>query len=219
LRALSKLGASSIFIAMPRVSWPIDGGPLVQGFEAKHRKPNAGALFMWAIWSVESLHYLDDLDKEYDSSRGTIAGHPGAIIDVAHCRWATGTCITALDLCAAGLGNAFCNHPGPPELSVADFGPRARDGKMLRSRLPLVALQWIDAVRSDRDYERVKDARHWLTHSRVPRHFKLGTGGGRPSRLELEIGSMRLGVRQLIELARDVATKHVIQFLKELPNL
>jgi hypothetical protein len=202
---------------MPPLNWPINDLELIRNFEAKHKSPDAGALFGWTVWAVESLYYLDDLDRHYDSTRDAIGGHPHDIIDVAHCRWATGTCITALDLCAAGLGEVFCEHRGKHKLSVADFDSKARYGKTRRAQLPIAALNWIDAVRGDHDYKNIKEARRWLTHARMLRHFKLGASG--PSRLELQIGEFRLGTRPLIELARDVATKHVIALLKELPNL
>jgi hypothetical protein len=128
-----------------------------------------------------------------------------------------GTSITVLDLCAAGLGEVFCEHRGKHKLSVADFDSKARYGKTRRARLPIAALDWIDAVRGDHDYKNIKEARRWLTHARMLRHFKLGPAG--PSRLELQIGEFRLGTRPLIELARDVATKYVTALLKELPIL
>jgi hypothetical protein len=98
---------------------------------------------------------------------------------------------------------------------------------MLRSRLPSGARKWVDAVRRDPDYIKIKKARHALTHARLKRHFKMNLGEASPRGLKLQIGrkSRRPGVkpmieiRALIELASDVATKHVIQFFRELPNL
>jgi hypothetical protein len=204
---------------MPPFQWPIDALQLIRDFETRHNAPDAGALFAWGKWAVDSLHYLDDLDQLYDSSRKPISGHEPAVVDVAHARWATSTCITGIDLCAAGLGRVFCKNSGKHELSVAAFNPGAYYADMLRAWLPAVALKWIDAVRSDVNYKKIKQARRWLTHSRLTRHFTLAVGDRQPSRLELKVGKNKLGIRPLIELARDVATKHVISFLKELPNL
>jgi len=90
---------------------------------------------------------------------------------------------------------------------------------MLRTRLPAAALKWIDAVRSDVNYRKIKEARRWLTHSRLTRHFKLNVGEARPSRLELKVGDDQLGIRSLIELARDVASRHVTKLIEELSKL
>jgi hypothetical protein len=84
---------------------------LAQTFEARHQVPDAGALFLWAAWTVESLQYLDEIDLAYELDPPA-GGHHCDIIDVAHARWATTTSITALDLCAAGLGQAFFEHQG-----------------------------------------------------------------------------------------------------------
>jgi hypothetical protein len=205
---------------MAQFNWPVKPIETIQRFETKRREPEAGALILFAVSGVDSLYYLDDLDKSYDRSRKAIGGHPHDVIDVAHCRWASGTCITALDLCAAGLARVFCGQCGGYELSIAAFDPKARDGKVLRKRLPAAALKWIDRVRSDVNYKKIKKARRALTHARLRRHWKFILSKRVPERLVLEIDkSTRLGPRDLIELARDVATKHVIGFLEELPKL
>jgi len=98
---------------MPPFIWTSEPTELIQSFETRHKNPLAGALFGWAAWAVESLHYLDDIDRAYDTSHKVIGAHRPDVVDVAHARWATGTCITALDLCAAGLGRSFCAHDGP----------------------------------------------------------------------------------------------------------
>ena len=204
---------------MPPLDWPLDTGQIIQQFESRHGAPKLGGLLRFALAGVNSLYYLDDLDKTYDCSREAIGGHPHDVIDVAHCRWATGTCITALDLCAASLGAAFCNHKEDRELSIADFGPKARHGESLRARLPATALKWIDAVLADVDYQKIKKARRSLTHAMLVRHLRIVFNRRFPERLDLQIDeATRLGSRDLVELARDVATKHVTQFLKDVPS-
>jgi hypothetical protein len=94
---------------------------------------------------------------------------------------------------------------------------------VLRARLPAAALKWIDAVRSDVNYKKVKEARRRLTHAKLPRHWKFAVWKRVPERLELELTiddkTTKLGPRDLIKLARDVATKHITALVKELPNL
>jgi len=206
---------------MPPFSWPYECIQQVQKFEEKHRKPDASALFAWAAWTVDCLHYLDDVDTAFNLSPMSLSGHRPDVVDVAHARWATSTSITATDLCAAGLARAFCGHTGPKEIDLGDFDLTTKSSRRKsarRAQLPPRALLWIDRVIGDPDYATIKDARDWLTHSRLRRHFTLDTGGP-PQRLELELPCGRLPVRRLVELSRDVATRHVSDLLSVLPSL
>ena len=230
---------------MPPMTWVAEPMAAIVKFEIRHDSPEAGALFQWAVATVNSLHYLDDIDKAYDQSRTTM-GHNPAVVDVAHVRWATSTCITALDLCAAGLGRAFCDHRDQRDLDLADFGrskqprpirPRfVRNIRVLRwifdrlphwgtqrrqaentrrrAQLPIAARLWID--RTWPDYVRLRRVRNLLIHSRVPRHFTLGDI---PHRLQLGLKGRRVGVRDLVMDARDVAARHVTALIAVLPNL
>jgi hypothetical protein len=202
---------------MPRHRWRKEPTQVVRAFEQRHSSPNAGALILWAAWSVESLHYLDDVDRASLAPPAT--GHNPDIVDVAHARWATGTCITALDLCTAALGRVMCKHTGTRELAMSDFDPSLRSSKrrsLLRGSLPALALAWVDAVCSDVEYQDTKEARRCLTHSRLIRHLSVG-GPGR-QRVDLSLPSGRVNVRIVIERARDVATRHVTAFLDDLPS-
>ena len=204
---------------MPPLAWSIDPASVIQTFELRRKCPSAGALFAWAARTVEGLHYLDDIDRRYDTSHAVVDGHRSDVADVAHARWATGTCITALDLCAAGLGRSFCAYTGPHEFSLTDFDlslaskKQARVRRRWRRHLPVQATRWVDAVCSDADYRKIKEARNWLVHSRPTAHYTLAIGGP-PIRLKLAVASGKpLEVRHIIELARDVATRHVTTFL------
>lgn len=210
---------------MSVLNWPTEPIELIRAFEIRHNNPASGALFSWAVWEVESLQYLDDIDRAYDASRTVVGAHRPDVVDVAHARWATGTSISALDLCAAGLGRTFCSHREVREFALAYFDPQPhgrREHKenihRRRAQLPLQAKQWVDDVFKDSQYTVVKGARDWLTHSRVTRHFTLATREPDP-RLELELDETRLPVRKLIEHARDLATRHVIHFMQILPQI
>ena len=106
---------------MPCYTWAADPNNIISGFETRHAQPDSGALLAWAVLSVESLHYLADIDQDYEVSHQVVGGHSRDIVDVAHARWATGTCITSLDLCAAALGRTFCGHKSSHELALPDF--------------------------------------------------------------------------------------------------
>ena len=198
---------------MPPLPWIAERTELIQQFETRHQSPDSAALLSWAAWAVDSLHYLDDIDLAYDTSPETIGDHDPAVVDVAHARWATTTSITAVDLCAAALGRAFCQHENEKELDLEDLKP-------LRAQLPSLARRWVEDVCAASQYKTIKEARNWLTHSRVPRHFAVNLGaGGPPQRLQLELPTTTVGVRQLIEDARDFATQHVSALLEMLPRL
>jgi hypothetical protein len=81
-----------------------------------------------------------------------------------------------------------------------------------------LALQWVDDVCADAEYKTIKGARDWLVHSRLKRHFTLSTGGP-PQRLKLELETTQLEVRHVVQVARDVATRHVVAFLDLLPRV
>ena len=192
---------------MPPYNWKTDPITVIREFEARHNNPDAGALIAWAVWTVDCLYYLDDLDQDFNRSGISAAGHSPDVIDIAHARWATSSSITSLDLCAAGLGRVFCANTGAHELDIGDINAT------LRAQLPAHAQQWIDHVRADSQYNLVKSARDWLMHSRLRRHFTLSTRD--PClRLRLEFNSIQLPVRDLIELARELATKHVCDFIQ-----
>lgn len=203
---------------MPPLTWPTDPVKIVQDFETRHRQPQAGALLAWAAWTVDTLKYLDDLDLGYDTHRITRGEHRPDVIDVAHARWATGTCMTALDLCAAALARGFCGHTKAREIDMGDLSPTSGRSTAIRKSLPLAAVAWVDCVLGDPDYVVVKEARDSLTHSRVRRHFKLGGGGSTP-RLEIESPSSRQPVRRLVETSVRVAEHHVLALFAKLPTL
>ena len=205
---------------MPPFTWAGDPMKALQAFEGRYASPQAGALFFWAVTATESLHYLDDIDKAYDASHTVVGGHRPDVVDVAHARWSTSTCITALDLCAAGLARSFCAHSGSKEFDLGDFDLSQSPNRTVnrRARLPQLALQWVDNVLADVDYKNIKAARDWLIHSRLNRHFSV-TPGGPPQRLKLELQSTQWEVRCIVELSRDVATRHVSAFIALLPNV
>jgi hypothetical protein len=189
---------------------------VVVQFEERHRNPESGALLMFAVWAVDSPYYLGDVDRELDPSQATIGDHVADVVDVAHARWATGTCITALDLCAAALGRAFCAHIGARELDIGSFDPERALKRAARRRasLPAQARLWIDNVLKDPDYHQINAARDSLTHKRVPRRL------ARPrQRIRLQVGNDKVDVRSIIECAKDVASKHVSLLLAILSEL
>lgn len=198
---------------MSAFEWKTDSVSVIQAFEVRHPNGEAGALVLWAINCVDTLHYLDDLRHVVNRSHALSAEHTPDLIDVAHVRWATVTSITALDLCAASLGRVFCGHAGDQELDVRFFTTR-NDAPARRARLPPPALAWVDALQSDDDYRTILDARHCLTHRRPVRHLRMSG----PMSLDVGHGAP-MTVEELVDRARDLAARHVVSFLDQLPSI
>jgi hypothetical protein len=192
---------------MPPLNWPSEPSNIIAAFEARHTAPEAGALFIWAVSAVDALHYLADVDASYD---------------VAHARWAAGTSMTALDLCAAALGRAICKHPGPNELNLGSFDASrsSQRAQALLGKLPNAAAQWLNSVLADPRFVDLKAARDALTHRRLPRHFFASVGSPGPDkRLELQVGAKQVRIADLVIEVRDLATTHVAALIHLLPSL
>ena len=209
---------------MPPFNWPIVPMPEIQHFERRHSNPEAGALLLWAVSCVDALHYLDDLDRNYEVGGVTPHGqpsthsHPTDIIDISHARWAVTTCATGFDLCAAALARVYSGYGAGFEASMADYDPISKKKKnpTNRSSLPPVAVTWIDAVFADPRYSNVREVRNFLTHSRLTRHFFVG---GPARRLELKVGGLQLKIRDIITDSRETARDHVVSFVQLLSTL
>jgi hypothetical protein len=204
---------------MARYSWSVEPINVIVAFERRHAKPDSGALLMWAVFSADSLHYLADVDAHPE----IVGDHDPDTADVAHARWATSTCITALDLCAAALGRTFCRYKSRRELALSSFdvkqiGKKASaEASRLLAKLPPSPRDWIADILTNAKYQKLKNARDWLTHSRIPRHLAVG-GNGR-QRLRLSVGAVQFGIRDVIEQARDFATESVESLLARISVL
>jgi hypothetical protein len=193
---------------------------VIQVFESrrKDRGSAGGALALWAAWAVEGLHYLDDLDQAHTSNPLSHAGHHPHVIDIAHVRWATGTSITSLDLCAAVLGRECCGWTNPNELDLRDFDPAGGRDVITQRRalLPAPALGWVDGALSDRRYTEIQGARNPLTHSRLIRRFVLSNP--RTDFVVTATGTT-FAARELVVLAKELAQDQVSAFLDVIDRL
>jgi hypothetical protein len=148
-----------------------------------------------------------------------VALHSPSIVSIAHVRWATGTAITALDLCAAALARECCGWNGPRELDLRGFDPSSKDKAVpaRRAQLPATPLAWVDAVLEDPNYQNVQGARNPLTHARLRRKLD----GDRLSSVQFVVAAAgdEMHARDLVRIARDLATKHVAAFLHVVESL
>jgi hypothetical protein len=198
--------------------WPKQPIEIVQSFEARRpRRGPIGALVLWAVWGVESLHYLDDLDDEHNNILRNNPPHDPQVKDISHIRWATGAAISSLDLCAAALGRECCawNRINEPDLRDFDATSTSRNSSKHRMMLPSPALSWIDGVLSDTRYTEVHGARNPLTHSRLIRNLFLNS----PTKFQISTTGSAFTAGELVVLSRDLATDKVNEFLRVLDTL
>jgi hypothetical protein len=186
--------------------WPREPIPIIQSFEQRqpHRGPT-GALIMWAIWSVESLHYLADLTDKENNGLGTSPSHDLQVKEISHIRWATGSAISSLDLCAAVLARTCCGWSDRLEADLRKFYP----SKKYRSMIPSNALDWVNGVLSDTRYTEVHEARNSVTHSRLIRDFYLSS----PTTFRVPVTGNAFTARELVVLSKELATDKVQDFL------
>ena len=125
---------------MPALTSPKSPMTIAEGYDARHPSTPLGPPVLWAAWAVEVLHYLDDLDQVQSAYPSPVRGDNPDIVDIAHVRWATGTAITSLDLCAAALGRVYCGWTERNELDLRAFQPRRvrpnRICRLIRPSLP-----------------------------------------------------------------------------------
>jgi hypothetical protein len=200
------------------------------------RNTNASSCLLWAISAVDALAYLDDLDLALDEGTRLVTGHDALVVDVAHARWAAGTAITALDLCAAAIGFLYL----PPRrrgryydmgniLAAMDKAINAAATSGLSSRGPgwpprQGVRPWIvdltgdpsAAVPIDDDYALIRAVRDPLTHRTLARRIgiRVGSGPNRVDRTMLEVDGQPdpIPVHVIVDTATRLAARHVRRF-------
>jgi hypothetical protein len=176
---------------------------------------------VWAAWAVDALHYLADLDADIFNGSRVLGGHHVDTVEIAHARWAAGTAMTALDLCAATIG-ALHLPRSQRAYDILDLDQAKR-----RASLCKACTAWLDGVISDPDYSLLKDIRNPLTHSTMPRILAIGGAAPAPepepdlrtsrTRFKVTSASAPLGMiqtQELIERGREVSGRHVLALLK-----
>lgn len=212
---------------MPTFVWKRPPMEVIQAYDGRHPEVSgvATAPIAWAAWTVESLHYLHDLDdliqERYPAK---VNGHDADKVDIGHVRWATGTAITAIDLCAAALGDLFCgtaNHRR--KLDLRSFASTSASKQVVQRRASLVlpGRNWIDAVEHDQRYIDIHDARNPFTHSWLARNVTVGAAPGHKGRTGFQIRQTEkhINARELIVLSTSLATDQVTAFLDVIDGL
>lgn len=177
----------------------------------------AGGLLVWAMWAAEGLDYVVAIDDEaFGREPRVLRGYHPDVLDLIHVRWACGTAITAIDLCAAALGREHCEVRGSYELDLGDFF-YGRDSTTYIAKVPDWARDWLMDVNTDPEYQVVRSTRAYMTHGRLPRTVQLGAVPPGPHeqrvKLPIEDEAERWNCRDLVLVARRVGIKHVEAFL------
>jgi hypothetical protein len=177
---------------------------------------NAGAFATWAMWTVDSLDYLIELDTEARGDLHTPRWAPDSaphVIDTAHARWGTASAITAIDLCATCLSRRHLGFAGPRE---ADLGSILSPKQF--ERLPQPARSWASNANTDQQYQTVLAARDALIHRRMERTFgvtiAVGADTADADRVALMLSDdVKILTPDLLATCRDVARRRVELFL------
>lgn len=179
---------------------------------------DAGALLTWAVWTCHSLDYLKRLDDHaFGSQPRVLHEGPPDIVDLAHVRWASGSAVTALDLCAATLGRLYAGGASAKELALVDLSSKSKLAPTLRHTIPAPGIAWVDAALADADYVMLKRTRNPMTHSRIVRTLQAGTVSPGPhgQRTLLPVGpnGALVDAREVVVTADRFAFRNVESFL------
>jgi len=186
----------------------------------------AAVFVQWAMEAVDGLRYLADLDDDvFGHPPAETKGYPLQVVDLAHVRWACGTAITALDLCAGAIWRLTETLPADAqELSLRGFAGMSKGVLKRRTKLTDERLAWVDSVLGDEGYGTVLRGRNPLVHASLPRTHYASFGGGplphadRTGWPVLVDGGI-LDSRPLIGMARDLATRHVEAFISDVVGM
>jgi len=209
---------------MPTINWPAHPVDATRRLLLFSHPGEAQALAVHAFWTTQSLWYLDDIDGPTQARfPAPINGeHDAHVVDIAHVRWAATSAITALDLCAASLGLAFCGRrldqlaASVRHFDATDVEERARPRiERFRSRLPVDFRAWVDAVIADTRYVQMLAARNPTTHARLTRHLHMSADR---TKFAIDDGEP-VRAPDFIRTARDLASDHCLAFMRALLRL
>jgi hypothetical protein len=219
---------------MPPIQWPPATRAAIELLGS--RNSDASSCVLWATSAVDGLAYVNDLDTARNGGARVANDHDALVIDVAHARWAAGTAMTALDLCAAAIG--FLYLPPRRRGHYYDMGNilAALDGAISvaatsgpSSRGPgwpprQGVRPWIvdltgdphAAVPVNDDYALIRAVRNPLIHRTLARRIGItvGSGPNRVDRTMLEVDGQPdpIPVHVVVDTATRLATRHVRWF-------
>jgi hypothetical protein len=211
---------------MPPIQWPPETWSAIELLSG--RNADASSCVLWATSAVDGLAYLDDLDTARDGGARVANGHDALVIDVAHARWAAGTAMTALDLCAAAIGflylpsrHRYYDMGNVLEVLDKEFGAAATSSSSRPPGWPprQGVRPWIVELTAADDYKLIKAVRDPLTHRTLARHIGITVGSGPQcadrTMLKVDGQPHPLPVHVVVDTATKLAARHVGRFLAE----
>lgn len=220
---------------MPPIQWPPAMQSAIELLSS--RNMDASGCVLWATSAVDGLAYLDDLDAALDGSARMATGHDALVVDLAHARWAAGTAMTALDLCAAAIGLLYLParkryYDMGDVLAALDKEAKIAAASTSASRRPSWPPRqgvrpWIvdlagdpgAALPVDNDFALLRAVRDPLTHRTMARHIGITIGGGpqRADRTMLTVDGQPdpVSVDVVVDTAKGLAARHVGRFVAE----
>jgi hypothetical protein len=202
--------------------WKQDPADAIRAIEKRRgRTREASALAFWARMSVESLHYLADMDDAVAHGSTPFLDHKSEIVDMANVYAATATAFAALDRCAGVLGQLYVHKKKPRnQTSLAQLRPwsHRKDTEKRRAKLPADGRRWVRGVWIDLRYQKLKELRHPLTHHALNRTLVVTFGEIKPHETRMSLrrhkapSAPHIDSREIIVEARDSATEHVEAF-------
>lgn len=150
--------------------WRSDAAAIAQRLSG-----DVSAPISFAVECVNGLHYLCDIDGQLvpRDAATDVLGHNWQVVDMAHARWAAGSAITAVDLCAAALGRLYCGISSDDARDLDLDGIKSREHRDVLRAAPGDPAEWAARVRGDHRYSDLLELRHQLTHRVRPRHYKV----------------------------------------------
>jgi hypothetical protein len=207
---------------MPTCIWAVNVDAAMGAIE--RRFPTAGGGLLrspsgaasWARFAVEHLYYLADVDVA--RTRGPHPnGHTPQTIDYAHGEWATSTALTAIDRCAACLGEGLL---GPKKKSEHAYDHRDLKSKANAEKiagLSPTAAGWVESVDRDPEYSVLLAFRNPLVHAYVAATGQVSTGpitARNALRVDVDGASVSIPVDELVDRCCSFAKLHVERFLQ-----
>ncbi len=160
---------------MPEIKWNRNCVEVVSDFHIRNQDLGISPFVVWAASTAEGLMYLADMDSLVTQLlNDNLLNHSSIVVDESHARWAAGSAVTAVDLCAAALGKQYCGNTGNHELDMRKFDQSIAKNTSRRNQLPTQFLHWVDKYTADQRYQEIQPARNHFTHKWLSRHIQPG---------------------------------------------
>ncbi len=180
---------------------------------ATHLTEEGGALSCAAVWSVHHLSYLARLDEVAPLVSTFVPAWSLQVIDYAHGHWAAVTAFTAIDRCAAALGQLLPPKDWGRTYSLSDLNPRKAEKVRPLADFPLLD-RWASSANADPEYHLVAGYRHPMVHRSIGATAELDGSTRSELRVKIDGKETRTRANDLVNRANRLAKCWVGRFLE-----